>query len=291
MKPFVLLPLVLCAVAGSGRRPDPGAWSGQVAVEIVAPDLVSPELNQTFPAEDPVTGDLWFSVYEDSFDDQTIMVARRSGDDWSTPEVAPFSGTWGDRAPRFSPDGSRLYITSNRPRPGQTTAGDMNVWRLDRTAQGWSEPVYLEPPVNSGAADFHPSVTASGLWVPSQRGGGLGRSDLFRIGDDGSVLHPGRPLNDEFGQPDVWVSPDESWMILAITDHPDGFGGDDLYVARREGDGWTRPVNLGPAINTSQYEYGPNISADGEYVLFTSHRAGPSRIYRVSLQAVLDASG
>lgn len=259
------------------------------SVEIVAEGLTSVSLNQTFPSQDPVTGDLWFSVYVDSFDGQTIMVARKTPSGWAVPEAAPFSGDWGDRAPRFSPDGSELYITSNRPRAGASGAGDMNVWRLRRTESGWAEPQLVESGVNSQASDIHPSITSTAIWVASNREGGMGRSDLYRVGADGTVEHPGPPLNDELSQPDVWVSPDESWMILAITDHPDGYGGDDLFVSWvTEGD-WAAPVNLGPDINTAEYEYGPWVTRDGAYMLFTSHRDGPSRLYRVPLDIVREA--
>jgi len=137
-----LTTLIVCIACGE-PAPDhqpstaEGAPSGSGVV--VQVDVQVPG-NQTFPAIDPVTGDLWFSVYEDSFDGQTIMVAKKAETGWAAPEVAPFSGRWGDRAPRFSPGGSYLLITSNRPRPGTRRARDMNIWRVDRTDAGWGEP-------------------------------------------------------------------------------------------------------------------------------------------------------
>ena len=77
-------------------------------VEVVAPGVISTERNETFPAEDPKHGSLWFSVYDESFGAQTIMFARPTESGWAAHEVAPFSGEWNDRAPRFSPDGATL---------------------------------------------------------------------------------------------------------------------------------------------------------------------------------------
>lgn len=105
--------------------------------------------------------------------------------------------------------------------------------------------------------DTHVSVSDRAVWFASRREGGFGRSDLYRVGADGTVTHIGSELNDELSQPDLWISSDESWMILAVTDRPDGLGGDDLYVARCVDAGWTVPMNLGPAVNTTEYEYGP----------------------------------
>ncbi len=286
---------ILTVACGGPDEQNEEASPGEVAseamgVEIVAEGVVSTEDSQAFPSEDPQTGDLWYSVLRSgSFDDQTILVARRAESGYGDPEPAPFSGEWGDRAPRFSPDGSSLYITSNRPRPGSSEAGDMNVWRVQRTEGGWSQPEWIDTQLNSQGADIHPSVATSGIWVASSRDGGLGRSDLYRVDETGAAVHLGAPLNDELSQPDLWISPDETWMILAITDHPDGYGGDDLYVSRFSAGSWSPPVNLGPDINTPEYEYGPWVTADGESLLFTSHRDGPSNVYRAQIRLVHEA--
>ncbi|HUF67347.1 MAG TPA: hypothetical protein VMM79_01755 [Longimicrobiales bacterium] len=257
---------------------------GPIEPELVGAGVIStPDGNQTFPAEDPRTGDLWISVYSDDFDEQTIMVSRRTASGWSMPEVAPFSGRWGDRAPRFDPGGTTLYFTSNRPRSPEAEPGDMNIWRVVRAGDTWSAPELVPGAVNSPARDIHMAVTDSGLWFASAREGGFGRSDVYRVSrsDPGFAFHLPAPVNDSLSQPDVWVSADESWMILVITDHPSGHGGDDLYVLRRDGDGWTSAVNAGPRVNSPDYEYGPTLSRDGQHILFASHRGENANVYRV----------
>ena len=79
-------------------------------------------------------------------------------------------------------------------------------------------------------------------------------------------------------------------MILVITDRPGGYGGDDLYLSRFNGESWSVPTNLGPKINSAEYEYGPTVSADGAYLYFTSHRGGSADVFRVPLSSVLDGS-
>lgn len=270
--------------APEAQQEDPGPIS--TIPEIVGEGVISTARNQTFPMLDPLSGQLWFSEYDTSFGAQTILFSEQDEDGWQEPEVAPFSGTWNDRAPRFTPDGSTLVFTSNRPRERGGSAGDMNIWRVERATGGWGDPYLLESPVNSESDDIHPSFSETALWLASRREGGLGESDLYRISPTGGVVHLPPPLNDEYSQPDLWVSPDESWMILAITGHPDGFGGDDLYVTTKDGDAWATPVNLGPEVNSAEYEYGPSISPDGAYLYFTSHRSGPANVYRISIKVV-----
>lgn len=279
------------ASAPSGSRQGTDAVAaGSVQPELVQPGVISTEGNETFPAVDPVDGSLWFSTYGGGFDQQTIHVAARSasGEGWSEPVVAPFSGRWGDRAPRFGPDPELLYFTSNRPVAGDGTPGDMNIWRVKRTEGGWGTPELVGAPVRSTEPDIHAAVTEDGIWLASRRPGTLGASDIFRIAHGASEAeHLGPPVNDEHSQSDLWVSADERVMILVVTDHPDGLGGDDLYLSRHDGDGWSPPENLGPGINTAEYEYGPTVSPDGAFLYFTSHRNGSADVYRIPAEAVL----
>jgi hypothetical protein len=61
--------------------------------ELVGAGVISTTtLNETFPAFDPRDGSLWFSRYQENFDQQTIYVSRPQGNDWAAPTVAPFSG-------------------------------------------------------------------------------------------------------------------------------------------------------------------------------------------------------
>jgi len=90
---------------------------------------------------------------------------------------------------------------------------------------------------------------------------------------DGTFSGPakiGPPIADEeLGTGDTYVAPDESYMILSSR-RPPGFGNGDLFVAFRQMDGrWGPPVNLGPAINTTEHEFCPMATPDGKYLFFS----------------------
>ncbi|MEZ0540113.1 OmpA family protein [Fibrella arboris] len=53
-----------------------------------------------------------------------------------------------------------------------------------------------------------------------------------------------------------------------------GFGSCDLYSSQKTGDVWSVPQNLGPTINTRDYESQPSLSADGRQLYFISNRPG-----------------
>ena len=61
-------------------------------------------------------------------------------------------------------------------------------------------------------------------------------------------------------------------MIFA-SDMPGGHGGTDLYITAFENNQWTKPVNLGPAINTSENEMFPFVSESGK-LFFSSAKPG-----------------
>lgn len=77
--------------------------------------------------------------------------------------------------------------------------------------------------------------------------------------DNYSVAHPS-------------ISNDGNTLFFT-SDMPGGFGGKDIYLCKKSGDSWSKPVNLGPDINTSGDEMFPSIRKDG--VLFFSSTGLP----------------
>jgi Tol biopolymer transport system component len=159
---------------------------------------------------------------------------------------------------------------------------------VERTGSGWSAPALLPEPVNGPARDMHASVAHNGdVYLASNRTGSRGRSDLFRIPATANGYGPAEQLpneiNDERSQPDVLVSPDGTWLIVVVTDHPLGLGGDDLFLSRRTANGWTPLEHIPAPINSAEYEHGPSLSPDGRMLYFTSHRRGSADVYRISI--------
>ncbi|MBL7917916.1 MAG: tetratricopeptide repeat protein, partial [Bacteroidia bacterium] len=77
--------------------------------------------------------------------------------------------------------------------------------------------------------------------------------------NDYSVAHP-------------CLSPDNTQLFFT-SDMPGGFGGKDIWVCKRNGDKWEKPVNLGPDINTSGNEMFPCVKQNG--ILYFSSNGLP----------------
>ena len=72
-------------------------------------------------------------------------------------------------------------------------------------------------------------------------------------------------------------------LLFFSSSRPGGSGGLDLYVSRRtdrnDDQGWSTPVNLGPAVNSAAADVGPAYIEDeagGTVLYFTSNRLAPA---------------
>ena len=89
------------------------------------------------------------------------------------------------------------------------------------------------------------------------------------------------------------ISADGLQLFFSST-RPGGYGIEDLYVATREtpDDDWGTPTNLGPPVNTSSWELGPSISADGLTLFFSSYNrpdgSGGDDIYVTTRETTSD---
>jgi Tol biopolymer transport system component len=215
----------------------------------------------------------------------TLMTSSFANGRWGEPTVLPFSGTYRDLDPAFSPDGRRLYFSSWRPASASPadTSNAADTWYADRTGSGWSAPVRLAEPVNSTEMDMFPSATRNGtLYFDSFRSRPRQRF-VYRAERraDGSLAEPTRldaTINADSGASNLFVDPDERYVVFGAV-RPEGRGAMDLYVSRRDGEHWSAPRNLGPRVNTDGTEFCPFVSRDGKYLYFT--RVSPPGSARV----------
>jgi hypothetical protein len=98
----------------------------------------------------------------------------------------------------------------------------------------------------------------------------------------GTPTNLGPTVNSQYGEALPSISAD-GLMLYFSSDRPDGYGNDDLWVAKRPTieDDWGTPENLGPSVNSSQWEYGPCISADGLGLYFGLYNPAGYYIYDI----------
>lgn len=208
---------------------------------------------------------------------KSVMISRRVKGRWTAPKVASFSGRWFDQNPVVSPDGSFLIFNSDRPtsRTGkplvQTFFGKpnpgSNLWKVLRIGDRWGAPVWLGPAINDGAFIDSPSIVSDGsvyflrvdrdavhIFRSQLQAGKYLPAQRVAIGDPAITTH------------DPTVAPDESFIVFDYGKVKNGLGR--LCIAFREGDHWSKPLDLGDEINRD-IPWSPHLGPDHRTVFFT----------------------
>lgn len=275
-RPLLALPLIVAATVAAAScgeseergREVPMREQPELDVEIVGPGTVSTEAPEFAASFTPDGDTLYFGRASEDRSSLRILRSIRGSDGWGEPEVASFSGTHRDVDPFVSPDGSRLYFSSDRPAP--VGAGGYNTWWIEREGDGAGEPRTAGPPLNSPAPDVFVSATREGTVFFSSRRSGRQQIYRTRPTDDrwaapellsfGSVVSAGNPL----------VDPEGRFVVLTSL----GPGGSpDLFLSCRTEEGWGEPEPLPNGINSDHPDFAPGLHPDGT-LLFTSERPG-----------------
>ena len=192
--------------------------------------------------------------------------------DWSPPTLAPFGGEYNESNPAFTADGSRVYWCTNRPMIGDGPGTEnWNIWYAERQGDTWGPPTFLEGGVNTDSYEDYPVVTPEGnLIFTSNKPGGMGGLDIYEaILVDGEVVEV-RNLGDSIN-----TAADDFDAMYAVSNQlvfvrGDGVSSNQLFVSYRNiaGD-WMEAKALGEVINSGEFQYGPKMSLDKQFFLFT----------------------
>jgi len=261
-------PITFTAATGYAGQTPPG-----LTPEMFAPGLVSTTGNQAGVAVHPGGREIYFVVIENIAGrfSCAIRVTRLEGCSWTTPVVAPFSGTHADMYLAMHPDGSRMYFQSDRPIDHAESTYTYNIWYVEREGDGWSTPRSIGRPINGRSDTSGPSVTIDGTMYFTLMNITTGHSEIYRSRLVNGVYQEPERLPDEvnsrFQNCDSYVAPDESYLLFVAfptSGHQNNPGG--LYVSFRNQDGtWSVARDLRPTIGS---EEGSNvtISPDGGFL-------------------------
>lgn len=140
------------------------------------------------------------------------------------------------------------------------------------------QPFNMGSYINSEYKDYFPALTADGQTIIFTRNV-RGNEDFYTSTKKNTEWEKAKPLSDNINTPNYnegaqSISPDGRYLFFTGCNRPDGAGRCDIYVCLKEGNHWSKPVNLGNVINTSDWESQPSISADGSTLYFLSNRPG-----------------
>ncbi|MEM8939132.1 MAG: ankyrin repeat domain-containing protein [Bacteroidota bacterium] len=210
---------------------------------------------------------------------------------WSIPETILSHEKYGYNDPFLSPDENRLYFISKRALDGEDTKEDHDIWYVEKENDGWSEPINAGSNINSEQNEYYISFTGAGTMyfasnVNAQEEQKRSDHDIyystFVDGEFQKAVRLGDSINTENYEADVFIAPDESYLIFCSI-RPEGLGRGDLYISYKNNDrSWSKAVNMGESVNTEYHELCPFVTVDGKYLMYTSNQD----IYWISTEII-----
>jgi len=213
-----------------------------------------------------------------------IQISKKEGDEWGPSAPIHFSDArYLDVDPFVSRDGSRLYFSSTRPRPGSTSGepeADMDTWYAEWRGDSWSAPIHAGYVINSPRDEVFVSEADDGTLAFARFGEGEGRDRPTQImlakrdGADFADPDPMTTLPAGLRLSNPAIAPNGSLIVVsASTD-----GAPNLYLSRRNIDkSWTEFAPLPEPINGPESaEFAPYVGNDGRTLYFTSERGAPA---------------
>ncbi|SEJ15136.1 WD40-like Beta Propeller Repeat [Dyadobacter koreensis] len=196
----------------------------------------------------------------------------------------------------ITPDGNTLLLKGAYKNGVYETRG---FSLSKKTARGWSAPNKIEIPgyskTSKGQFDCGYLSTDGKVLVMSFSEKKNSKVDDLYVSfkqKDGTWTKPmnlGKEINtEEFTETTPFLAPDGVTLYFS-TDRKGGQGSNDIYYSKRIDKSWkrwSRPVNLGSAINTDGYDAYYTISAAGDYAYMVSFKGteGKGDVVRYNLQ-------
>ena len=173
-----------------------------------------------------------------------------------------------------------MYFISQKALEGSGAKNDYDIWYVEKQDETWSTPINAGPNINSSRNEYYISFTENGtMYFSSNKVTSKAEENSFDIyfstTKDGAfqpATKLGPAINTSHYEADVFIAPDESYIIFCAT-RPEGLGRGDLYISFKKEDGtWTKSINMGDKINTKGHELCPFVSMDGKYFFYTSNQ-------------------
>lgn len=183
-------------------------------------------------------------------------------------------------APMISPDGRTIFFVRKfHPDNVGGNKDEDDIWYSVKDDNGnWTPAKNIGAPLNNQYNNFVQSITPDGNTlllanVYNKDGStGPGVSVTYKT-RQGWAFPEKQTIDDFFNMSpfaNYFLSNDGQFLIMAL-ERKDSYGELDLYVSFRKGDNrWSKPLNLGPTINTSVNDYSPFLAADGVTLYYST---------------------
>ena len=268
--------------------------------ENLGPNINTP-LNETQPTISPDSKTLFF-VRENSPDkfgvvNRNIMVSTLNSDNtWSfARNLGGVLSNKGENGYSVMHDGKSLLLGNVYNRDGSVSDG-LSISHKDESGWTYPEKITIKNFYTSNPnSTFFMSNDNKILLLSLERKNGYGGLDVYVcfLKDKNAYSEPmnlGPEINTVGDDCSPFLAADNMTLYYSTSGFS-GFGSNDIFMTRRLSSDWTKwtePLNMGPKINTSDWDAYYTIPASGEYAYFVSYKnaIGEGDIFRIELPRV-----
>ncbi|MEQ8474408.1 MAG: OmpA family protein [Marinoscillum sp.] len=225
--------------------------------------------------------DIWYSKYEDG--------------KWQTAQQfpRPVNNEGHNFVVSVTPDNNALLVGNTYHADGSSNSSGFSY--TTKGTNGWEVPKTVTVKEYQNHNSYTESCLSSSrkvLLSSVERDDHRGSKDIYVsfLESDSTWSVPkniGMTVNTDEDEDSPFLAADDATLYFSTSGHP-GFGNNDIFVTRRLDDtwlNWSRPQNLGPHINTPNWDAYYTIPASGAfaYVVSNSLYEGDLDIYRIKI--------
>lgn len=219
-----------------------------------------------------------------------ILYSKKADGEWTVPvNLTPQIKSDGDiYVSSLSADGKKLYLTKD-----DNFNSDIYVSYFNDSI--WSEVVKLNKNINTKYWESHASESSDGstLYFSSSRIKGYGGLDIYKseknpeTGEWDEPVNLGPVVNTHFNEDCPFLTGDGKRLYFSSQGHENLGGFDIFYTEKSVSDNWTKPVNIGYPINSTDDDifFSPfNNGAGAYYSIFGNEDSyGGNDIYYLDI--------
>lgn len=248
--------------------------------EIFAPGIVSVEGRYEYGISfSPELDEMYFSPTVEGH--SVVHFSKLKNGKWSQPKEANF--TKGKISDEFSPSvslsGERIYFTT------YDSIYPLKIWYVNRLENSWSNALLLDSPINNEQVINLNGAKNGDLYYMNSSNG---KQMMYYAPNKNGKFPEGRKVGIEYGS-HAFISPSQDFLVIVAHKENDTTKDKDIHVCFKKKDGtWSKPMNLGNAVNSDYREGSPTITPDGKYLFFNRYDedSGNPNIYWVDAEVI-----
>jgi hypothetical protein len=218
---------------------------------------------------------------------EDIYASEKENGEWNEPQLLPFNTAGHEATVNLSVDGRTLFVYKD-----DNGDGNLYMTKLDED-DIWGPLTKLPDNINSEYQETHVAITPDErtLYFISNRKGGFGGKDIYQAkllptGEWAKPQNVGPVLNTKWDEDGIFIHPDGKTLYFSSRGH-NSIGGYDIFYSKMDSTGnWSKPVNMGYPVNSTDDDVFFVTSTDGKrgyYSSFKEDGYGEKDIYVISL--------